>query len=112
MREYILGSKIYRRLLSKYKKVLPGITYTFPVELMLIAYSINGIIKYPSCFDYPQRNVDKKCALNVLERGGYVIRINRFKRHYRLTDAGRMYCKTVIDDIKQGFEAAGLEYPF
>jgi len=101
MIEFIIKAKVYKRLLRIYKKKLPDtFTYYFPLEFMLMAYDEGLLIKYPECFGYPQRNIDKRLACNVMEREGYLIRITKRKRHYKLTLKAEYLCRDFMRDLK------------
>ena len=98
MKDFVIKVKIYKDLLHKYNP--PESNRHIIVELMLICYNSKELIKYPECWGYTAYNITKRSGLNVFERLGYIQRVTKRKRHYKLTFKGEYLCRDFMADFK------------
>jgi hypothetical protein len=100
MVEFIIKTRVYKQLLSKFNKTLP-FTYLFVLEFMLMAYNKDNLIKYPKCFNYPGLQfIKKRCAITLMIRGGYLINIGKRKQIYKLTLRAENLCRDFMNEFK------------
>jgi hypothetical protein len=98
MKEQVIITKLYKRLLRKYNKDLP-FTEHYPIEFLLMAYDSGNTITYPFCLGFPAlRLIQKRCGLNVLIINGYLTKVAKYK--YKLTIQAEWLCRKFNEDFK------------